>query len=547
MKKTCKMMSIILSVFMLIQMMGSMVSAENLAPTNIHWATEKDLYWQVDVSQWIIWDFVDNYDNYLIYIYKDGELVETWMSERDEQYNFGYESIKETMEQYGTGSYTVKVATFDGTREDYFNYDPDEEIPVLGISEASVPYEYVGEAKVHPEETATETVAPTENSSNNTAPAAESAKPAESSMWTKAEGAEIECPLAVKVCYDLGIMPDVYEDADKYITAEAFSSIFYNLTGESYSERKADGNYTLLQAYTAIANYTLASARYGDALYGATVSKYNLGISIDPKATITHAQLAKVIYNALNGDEYEADSWTVDGPQFNASDCTVPNGLLFDLGLVKYVGDVTVSGDVATVSGKLYDKENIDGTDVTGVELNISDKDLKSGSDYILFVEDNTIISAVPKAEANGEKITKDLTPPTILTLTIGDVNATVNGKSVANDVAPMVANNRTMLPIRFVAENLGATVTWNDSKKEVFIKSDKTEISVVIGKSEAEVTTLTNRIDFTQRDKETVALDSPAFISNGRTYLPVRFVSEKLGADVQWDNTTKTVTITKK
>lgn len=546
MKKTSKIISVILSVLMLMQMMGSMVSAENLAPTNIHWATEKDLYWQVDVSQWIIWDLVDNYDNYLVYTYKDGELVETWMSERDEQYNFGYENIKETMEEYGTGSYTVKVATFDGTREDYFNYDSDEEIPVLGISEASVPYEYVGEAKVHPEETATETVAPIENSSNNTTPAAESAKPAESNMWTKAEGAEIECPLAVKVCYDLGIMPNVYEDADKYITAETFSSIFYNLTGESYSRKKADGNYTLLQAYTAIADYTLASARYGNTLDGITASNYNLGIYIDTNATITHAQLAKVIYNALNGEKYEEDGWNVNGPQFNDPECTVPNGLLFDLGIVKYVGDVSVSGDVATVSGKIYDKEHKRGTDINGVELNISDKDLKSGSDYILFVGDNTILSAVPKAEAGGEKITKNMTPPTVITLKIGDVNATVNGESVFNDVAPIVVNDRTMLPIRFVAENLDATVTWNGSKNEVFIKSEKTEISVVIGKSEAEVTTLTNRIDFIQRDKETVVLDSPAFVENDRTYLPLRFVAEKLGADVKWDDATQTVNITK-
>jgi len=39
--------------------------------------------------------------------------------------------------------------------------------------------------------------------------------------------------------------------------------------------------------------------------------------------------------------------------------------------------------------------------------------------------------------------------------------------------------------------------------------------------------------------------MDVPATIMNGRTMLPVRFVSEHLGADVQWEELTKTVTIT--
>lgn len=42
------------------------------------------------------------------------------------------------------------------------------------------------------------------------------------------------------------------------------------------------------------------------------------------------------------------------------------------------------------------------------------------------------------------------------------------------------------------------------------------------------------------------VKLDSPAFIENNRTYTPIRFISENLGADVEWDDEAKRVTITK-
>lgn len=63
MKKTNKIAGIILLMFMLMQFMTTAVCAENLAPQNVRWATEKELNWQVDVSDWIVWDYVDGYDS----------------------------------------------------------------------------------------------------------------------------------------------------------------------------------------------------------------------------------------------------------------------------------------------------------------------------------------------------------------------------------------------------------------------------------------------------------------------------------------------------
>ena len=120
------------------------------------------------------------------------------------------------------------------------------------------------------------------------------------------------------------------------------------------------------------------------------------------------------------------------------------------------------------------------------------------------------------------------------IVFTIDEKQAIVFGKNVTNDVAPVIINSRTMLPARFVAENLGATVLWDEVHQKVTVTKDKIEIIITIGTQTALV-----------NGEETV-LDSPAFIENDRTYTPVRFIAEKLGAKVFWDEETRQVTVRK-
>ncbi|MBQ7792286.1 MAG: InlB B-repeat-containing protein, partial [Clostridia bacterium] len=127
-----------------------------------------------------------------------------------------------------------------------------------------------------------------------------------------------------------------------------------------------------------------------------------------------------------------------------------------------------------------------------------------------------------------------DAVSVTKIVLTIDQKDATINGEVKTNDVAPVIVNDRTMLPIRFIAEALGATVSWEDETRSVFVSLGDTTIGLVIG----ETTALVNN--------EAVELDCASFIENDRTYLPIRFVMENLGADVTWDETTRTVTIVK-
>ena len=84
------------------------------------------------------------------------------------------------------------------------------------------------------------------------------------------------------------------------------------------------------------------------------------------------------------------------------------------------------------------------------------------------------------------------------------------------------------LLPARFVAENLGAKVEWNEENEVVTVtgKNEKDEvvkIVITIGSKTAQV------------NGGNIELDSPAFIENDRTYTPIRFISEQLGASVEW------------
>ena len=118
--------------------------------------------------------------------------------------------------------------------------------------------------------------------------------------------------------------------------------------------------------------------------------------------------------------------------------------------------------------------------------------------------------------------------------MTVGKKEALVFGKTKSNDVAPVIKNSRTMLPARFVAENLGAKVSWDEEKGLVTITGKDVTILLTIGSDKATV-----------NGKE-VSLDSPAFIENSRTYTPVRFIAEALGAKVSWIESEQKAVITK-
>ena len=163
-------------------------------------------------------------------------------------------------------------------------------------------------------------------------------------------------------------------------------------------------------------------------------------------------------------------------------------------------------------------------------------KDVKVDGSSVGAVSTYTFsnINSDHKIEATFEKQITE----TVIILRIGNKNFTVNGVTKTLDSPPIIKNSRTLLPIRAVVESLGGTVDWSPSDKKVTVSLGTNTIELWIGKSTAKVNGINKPIDST--NSKVV----PEII-NGRTMLPLRFVAENLGATVDWNQDTKTITIT--
>lgn len=113
----------------------------------------------------------------------------------------------------------------------------------------------------------------------------------------------------------------------------------------------------------------------------------------------------------------------------------------------------------------------------------------------------------------------------TTISMQIGNKHVALNNENKILDAAPLISQNRTMVPLRFIAEAFGADVSWAQDTKTVTI--------VIDGK------VLTMRIN---QDLE--GFGAAPIISSGRTMVPISYISKELGANVIWVPSTKTVAI---
>ena len=143
-----------------------------------------------------------------------------------------------------------------------------------------------------------------------------------------------------------------------------------------------------------------------------------------------------------------------------------------------------------------------------------------------------------PHAAKGSATIDVGTPAPIVLTFTIGSTTGTRNGTRVTLDAAPVILNGRTLLPVRYVAEPLGATVAWAAGTRTVTIQRSGLTLALVVGKATAVVNGRTVPID--AADSRVVPV-----ILQGRTMLPARFVAEQLGCAVTYDPVTKVVTVT--
>lgn len=113
------------------------------------------------------------------------------------------------------------------------------------------------------------------------------------------------------------------------------------------------------------------------------------------------------------------------------------------------------------------------------------------------------------------------------------NISIKVNGKYLSPDVPPFITNSSTYVPIRFVSEALNIkNIKWDAESGSVTIKSADKTLVLFVNKNYAYI------------NNEYTRLENNALISNSRTFVPVRFISECFNAYVDWDDSTQTVLI---
>ena len=197
----------------------------------------------------------------------------------------------------------------------------------------------------------------------------------------------------------------------------------------------------------------------------------------------------------------------------------------------------TENGEISVTPAKAEAGETvtIKATPDSGYQLDkMTVKDKNNSTVKLKKVDDNeyTFTMPVGKVSVDATFVQKDAADDSnaaeagkTIKLQIGSRIVNVDNEAVIYDAAPVIRNDRTLVPIRIITEALGGKVDWNGATKEVTLSINDKEIKMTIGK---------------MLEKYGVA---PVII-DGRTFVPVRFVADELGAEVAWDEATKTVTI---
>lgn len=138
-------------------------------------------------------------------------------------------------------------------------------------------------------------------------------------------------------------------------------------------------------------------------------------------------------------------------------------------------------------------------------------------------------------------KIKTILTLILVMALAITTVNAeeenvisiVIDGRIIELDTEPVIINSRTLVPLRGVFEELGATVDWNEVTRQAIIKNETIEVL------------LTEDTGGILVNGRLHTLDAPATLIDDRLHIPIRFVAEALGHGVDWDGINRRVLIT--
>lgn len=243
----------------------------------------------------------------------------------------------------------------------------------------------------------------------------------------------------------------------------------------------------------------------------------------------------------------EPEQWDV--PQANPAGGSVPKGTMVTLSNLHNDDDkvyYTTDGSNPTFNGPMYNW-------IASRWWSARADMLGKINRPIGPINENTTIKAITigPGKRNSEVVTfnyyVDGTEPDnggdipvkdskVIKLTVGKLETSINGEPYALDAAPFinVDAGRTLVPVRFISEAIGAEVNWEPETRQATITDERKQIILTIGSKDVLV----------NGEKQTI--DCAATIYSDRTYVPLRFVSETLEAQVDYNGETREITITK-
>ncbi|NPV92661.1 MAG: copper amine oxidase N-terminal domain-containing protein [Firmicutes bacterium] len=206
-------------------------------------------------------------------------------------------------------------------------------------------------------------------------------------------------------------------------------------------------------------------------------------------------------------------------------DWTVPSSMTGIIGYHLFRG-TSPGGESTTpvtdflITGNTHTDKNV----VNGTTYYYILKPVYSGNIYGIISNE---VSATPTGSG-----TPGTAGTNVIILQIGNPNVQVNGVTKVIDAPATIVNGRTMVPLRFLVEAMGGTVNWDAVERMITLNVKNTEILLWLDSTR----TLVNG-----QEKFT---DVPPQIINERTMVPLRFILENLNCQVNWESSTKTVTI---
>lgn len=220
----------------------------------------------------------------------------------------------------------------------------------------------------------------------------------------------------------------------------------------------------------------------------------------------------------------------------------IPEGLCRDMPNLEEVvilSNVVEIGDYAFKDCKKLETVKLTYATKIGKEAfgwceNLSNIEFIEAEDIEKSAFDGTGVELPVKNEVHLDETTKALRTEESLNDNneYSDITVLHNNAEIYCDGKPYIRNGRTMVPMRAIFEALGAEVSWDNETRTAAGVKGGLEVKITIGEN------------VLYKNGEAIELDCAAEITNDRTMVPARAISEAFGYIVEWDNETKTVNI---